>query len=180
MVVEQVNSALMQLILGVLETMITQDGVDIFFPNPRSIKEDSADFVAAFTIFNLFHSEDLEAERLEWAILSIIWVNLCTEILADTPDGQRPDAVLHHIVVYLVTAVGDFGSHLRIVLLVVQVRIEVLLLHFQAAGVDGLADLAVVGLNMNEFVLLRKSLFRLPVQAGLPWPDPFPVQRGCR
>ena len=85
MVVEQVNSALMQLILGVLETMITQDGFDIFFPKPRSIKEDSADFVAAFTIFkfNLFHSENLEAERLEWAILSIIWVNLCTEILAD-------------------------------------------------------------------------------------------------
>ena len=42
MFVEQVNSALMQLILGVLETMITQDGVDIFFPKPRSIKEDSA------------------------------------------------------------------------------------------------------------------------------------------
>lgn len=79
----------MQLILGVLETMITQDGVDIFFPKPRSIKEDSADFVAAFTIFNLFHSEDLEAERLEWAILSIIWVNLCTEILADNCPTAR-------------------------------------------------------------------------------------------
>lgn len=83
MFVEQVNSALMQLILGVLETMIAQDAFDIFFPKPRSIKEDSADFVAAVTIFNLFHSENLEAERLEWAILSIIWVNLCTEILAD-------------------------------------------------------------------------------------------------
>ena len=52
MVVKQVDSALMQLILGVSETMITQDGVDIFFPKPRSIKEDSADFVAAFTIFS--------------------------------------------------------------------------------------------------------------------------------
>lgn len=89
MFVEQVNSALMQLILGVLETMITQDGFDIFFPKPRSIKEDSADFVAAVTIFNLFHSENLEAERLEWAILSIIWVNLCTEILAY---ARRPEA----------------------------------------------------------------------------------------
>ena len=42
-----------------------------------------------------------------------------------------------------------------------------LLLHFQAAGVDGLADLAVVGFNMNEFILLCQSLFRLLVQAGL-------------
>ena len=39
--------------------------------------------LAAFTIFNLFHSEKLEAERLERAILSIVWVNLCPEILAD-------------------------------------------------------------------------------------------------
>ena len=73
----------MKFILGVLESMIAQNGIDIFFPKPRSIKEDSADFVAAFTIFNLFHSENLEAERLKWAILSIIRMNLCPEIIAD-------------------------------------------------------------------------------------------------
>ena len=42
-----------------------------------------------------------------------------------------------------------------------------LFLHFQAAGVDGLADLAVVSLDMNEFVLLGDRLCRLLVQAGL-------------
>ena len=87
-------------------------------------------------------------------------ITLENELVADDPADIHLTGNQHQ-------AVGDFGSHLRIVLLVVQVRIEVLLLHFQAAGVDGLADLAVVGLNMNESVLLRKSLFRLPVQAGL-------------
>lgn len=64
MVVEQVNSALMQLILGVSETMITQDGVDIFFPKPRSIKEDSADFVAAVSkhLKNIFEEGELSPE----------------------------------------------------------------------------------------------------------------------
>lgn len=58
------------------------------------------------------------------------------ELVADDPADIHLTGNQHQ-------AVGNFGSHLRIVLLVVQVRIEVLLLHFQAAGVDGLADLAV-------------------------------------
>lgn len=33
--------------------------------------------------------------------------NAALAVTVNTPDGQRPDAVLHHIVVYLVTAVGD-------------------------------------------------------------------------
>jgi len=34
-------------------------------------------------------------------------VVVTAEQIVLAPDGQRPDAVLHHIVVYLVTAVGD-------------------------------------------------------------------------
>lgn len=38
MVVEQIDSSLMKFILGVLESMVTQGGVDIFFPKSRPIK----------------------------------------------------------------------------------------------------------------------------------------------
>ena len=87
-------------------------------------------------------------------------ITLENELVADNPADK-------HLPGDQYQAVGNFGSHLRIVLPVVHVRIEMLLLHFQATGVDGLADLAVVGFNMNEFILLCQSLFRLLVQAGL-------------
>ncbi len=64
-------------------------------------------------------------------------------------------------------AVRHLGCHLDIVLRIVKFRIAVFLLHFQAAGVDGLADLAVVGIHVNELVLLRGGLCRLLVQPCL-------------
>ena len=42
-----------------------------------------------------------------------------------------------------------------------------LFLHFQAAGVYGFADLAVMGFHMDQLILFGDGLCRLLVQTGL-------------
>ena len=99
---------------------------------------------------------------LEGLTVRILHLKLAfeNELVADDPAdvhllGDQNQAVRH------------LGSHLRIVILVVKFGIEVFFLHLQLAGVDGLADLTVMSLHMNEFVLLGNGLGCFFVQAGL-------------
>ena len=73
----------MQFILWMDKSEIAKDGVDVFFPKPCTIKEDAANFIIALTILHLLHPQDLEAQRLEWAVLSIVRMSLHTKVLTD-------------------------------------------------------------------------------------------------
>ena len=77
------------------------------------------------------------------------------------------DAAYVHLLWNKDKAFGNLGGHLDVVLLVVKLGADMLLLHLKLAGVDRLAHLAVMRLDMDGLVLLGGGLGGLLVQAGL-------------
>ena len=81
LVFEKVYAPFASFVLRMYKTIILQNGIYIFLPQPCAIKKDTAYLIISFTILQFFYPKYLQTKTPQRAIICIKWMTFHTKIL---------------------------------------------------------------------------------------------------